>query len=120
MIVSNKSWARVLDFSVSGASENIVLALSNSASLNFPAMQVFNRTYTSNLYNMDTWLHLTALLKGTREIVYSNCSLVYSQTQYVPANVVRQLNYIGYKKYLAPFVQARIIFLVVVNIRINR
>ena len=88
-------WSRVIDFGNGAANNNVLFSIANGDSQR-PAVHVSGLQFQAlNPIPLNQWTHIAVTLNGTSGTIYVNG--VASSTGYlpVPANVVRNNNYIG-------------------------
>ena len=98
---SKTNWARVFDFSVSGAiSHNIIFAIFTEAT-SVPVFQVYfvnsSATTLSSKTNLvlNEWIHLAVTFDGSMANFFYNGVFTGNHTLYQPSNLTRSTNYIG-------------------------
>jgi len=94
--------SRIIDFGNENYSDNIMLALGAStgllkAQLNYNSTTGSQIITGSTILNLNQWYHIAYTLGGTSHSIYVNgIQKVTGTTVYVPRNVNRSINYIGW------------------------
>lgn len=91
---SHTNWSRIIDFGNS-TSNNVVFATSYQLT-GKPAIHINGGEFFANSQiPLNQWTHLAATLSGTTATIYINGIASGSSTLNVPANVIRNDNFIG-------------------------
>ena len=94
-LTSHTNWSRIIDFG-NGPGNNNVLFSTSVGTSGKPGFYVGGSQFTANdQISLNKWTHLAATLSGNTATIYINGVASGTSNFPVPANVIRNNNYIG-------------------------